>query len=64
MLRKDIIQQMKKNIKEIEALDLEEMISETEKHAVEVENNLLKLVCNEDGEEGKQKIPVFDFEMN
>ena len=64
MLRKDIIQQMKKNIKEIETLDLEEMISETEKHAVEVENNLLKLVCNEDGEESKQKIPVFDFEMN
>ena len=44
---------MKKNIKEIETLDLEEMISETEKHAAVVENNLLKLVCNEDGEEGK-----------
>jgi hypothetical protein len=34
---------MKKNIKELELYDLDEIITEVEEHAIEVENNLLKL---------------------
>ena len=56
-LRKDLVQQMKKNVKELETVDLAEMISVVEQHAVEVENNLLKVICQQD-------TPIFDFELN
>lgn len=64
---------MKKNLKELEGFDLEELQSEVEEHAVEVEHSLLKLFSegtlsnngsnNNNNGEG-QKIPVFDFEIN
>ena len=41
MLRKDIVAAMKKNVKEVETFDLEEMQTLVEQHAVEVENKLL-----------------------
>lgn len=53
---------MKKNIKELENLDLDEMIQEVENHAVAVENNFIKMFSEEPEE--SQRIPVFDFELN
>lgn len=53
---------MKKNIKELENYDLEELITEVEEHAVEIENNLLKMFAEIPAE--PYKVPVFDFEIN
>ena len=54
---------MKKNIKEIEHLDLEDMITQVEAHSTEVEDNLLKLF-GEAREDETARVPVFDFEIN
>eukprot|EP00347_Sterkiella_histriomuscorum_P006020 403354377 len=63
LFRKDIVQQMKKNIKELENIDIEDLISQVETHAVEVENNFLRLF-GEAKEDETQRTPVFDFEIN
>ena len=62
LLRKDIAQNMKKNIRELDVLDLDEMLEKIEQDAVQVEQNLLKMYA-EDPEE-KDRVPVFDFEIN
>ena len=54
-LRKDIAQQMKKNIKEMEIVEMEEFIERVEEEAVKIENEFLKLF---------PEVPVFDFEIN
>ena len=54
---------MKKNIKELENIDIEDLIAQVETHAVEVENNFLKLF-GEAREDETQRTPVFDFEIN
>ena len=60
LMRKDIVQAMKKNVKELETMDLDEMIQLVEAHAIEIENRLVKIVS--DQTEGQ--VPVFDFEIN
>ncbi len=42
LIRKDIVQQLKKNVKEVSHLDLEEMLAEVELHAVAVENKVIE----------------------
>ena len=54
---------MKKNIKELENIELEELIAQVEEHSVEVENKFLKLFGETIPEE-TQRVPVFDFEIN
>ena len=46
-LRKDIVQAMKKNIKELETFDLEEMIQQVEAHSVAVEDKMLQFLSEE-----------------
>ena len=58
--RKDIVQTLKKNFKELETFDLEDMYQLVEAHAVDVENKLLKMVS----EQSESQVPVFDFEIN
>lgn len=55
-LRKDIAQHMKKNIKELDIVDIEELLTKIEQEAVNIENNFLKMHENH--------APVFDFEIN
>ena len=38
---------MKKNIKELEAVDLDEMIHQVEQHANEVEAQFIKMYCEQ-----------------
>jgi len=61
-LRKDLIQVMKKNIKELDNIDMDELLEKVESEAVEVENRFLKMF-NEEPEE-PYRVPVFDFEIN
>ena len=63
MLRKDIVQQMKKNVKELENIDLDEMLHQVEQHANEVENKFIEMTTKELNDEG-HNTPVFDFELN
>ena len=63
LFRKDIVQQMKKNIKELENIELEDLIQQVETHSVEVETNFLK-IFGEKIEDETQRVPVFDFELN
>lgn len=64
LFRKDIVQQMKKNIKELANLDLDDIIAQVEEHAIQVESNFIKLISNETSPDEAQRIPVFDFEIN
>ena len=66
LLRKDIVQAMKKNIREVESMDLEDLYSLVEQHSVEVEDKLFKIISEEyyAGQEQENKVPVFDFEIN
>lgn len=41
LIRKDIVQQMKKNIKELSHLDLDDLATQVETHAVDVENKVI-----------------------
>lgn len=59
---------MKKNIKDLENIDLEELISQVEGHANEVESNFIKME-SENGEVDpvtghRTVVPIFDFEIN
>lgn len=59
---------MKKNIKDLENIDLEELISQVETHANEVESNFIKME-SENGEVDpatghRITVPIFDFEIN
>ncbi len=54
-LRRDIAQNMKKNIKELEVVDIEELNTRIEEEAVKIENAFCKLFTD---------VPVFDFELN
>jgi len=62
LVRKDIVTCMKKGIKELENLELDEIIDIVEKDAVTIENKFLKKY-NENREESK-RVPVFKFEIN
>ena len=46
---------MKKNIEEIDSLDLDEMLDKVEEEANKIENNFFKIF---------KDTPVFDFEIN
>lgn len=63
LFRKDIVQQMKKNIKELDNIELEDLLQQVEEHAVNIENNFLQLF-GEARQEETQRVPVFDFEIN
>jgi hypothetical protein len=54
---------MKKNIKELDSIELEELINQVEAHSIEVENNFLRLF-GDAREEEITRVPVFDFEIN
>ncbi len=47
---------MKKNIKELEIVDIEELLAKIEQEAASIENNFLKM--------HESHVPVFDFEIN
>lgn len=66
LLRKDIVAAMKKNVKEVETFDLEEMQQVVEHHAVDIEAKLLKIISEEiyGDQESGYKVPIFDFEIN
>jgi len=75
-LRKDIVVQMKKHIKELENVELDDLLEKVEMESVSIENRFLKMLAegaengvevDENGVEKKQNsmvIPVFDFEIN
>lgn len=54
---------MKKNIKELDNIELEDLLQQVEEHAVNIENNFLKLF-GEARQDETQRVPVFDFEIN
>jgi len=57
---------LKKNIKELETVDLDDLINEVETHAVEIEDKLLKMISEQNHDEN-MKIPYLTsncFELN
>jgi hypothetical protein len=44
LIRKDIVQNMKKNIKELNSIDLDDLVAEVENHSVEVEKKLIGML--------------------
>lgn len=62
-MRKDIITTMKKNLKELDNYELDELINLVEEHAVEVEDKFIKMF-SETPQAEEDKVPVFDFEIN
>ena len=46
---------MKKSIKEMDVVDMDELIERVEEEAIRIENEFLKLF---------PEVPVFDFEIN
>ena len=53
---------MKKNIKELENVDTDEIVEKIEQEAVEIENKFIKLFSEQPEEQ--ERVPVFDFEIN
>ena len=53
---------MKKNIRELDVLDFDDMLDKIESDAVQVEQNFLKMYAEEPEE--RERVPVFDFEIN
>ena len=53
---------MKKNIKELDAVDSEELIEKVEEEANNIESNFLKMFSEQPDE--ASRVPVFDFEIN
>ena len=62
-LRRDIIVQMKKLIKEVDGVDLEDLTAAVETEAEVIETNLMKYFAEWPAEDAN-KIPVFNFELN
>ena len=60
--RRDFASQMKKNIKELDAVDSEELIEKVEEEANNIESNFLKMFSEQPDE--ASRVPVFDFEIN
>jgi hypothetical protein len=54
---------MKKNIKELENIDTDDLYQAVEDHANQVELNLLKIFSQEPVEE-QLRVPIFDYELN
>ena len=77
-LRKDMAQVLKKQLKELDAIEMEDFIQSIEAYAVEVEKGFVKLVSSEEPaaveqfKELRQRflgptgapLPTFDFELN
>ena len=55
--------EMKKAMKEVESVDIEEMQGVVESHAMQVENRFIKMFT-EMPEEESSRVPLFEFEMN
>lgn len=53
---------MKKNIKELDGVDLDDLLEKIEQEAVKIETNFINMY-SEQAEEA-QRVPVFDFEIN
>jgi len=62
-MRKDILQHMKKNIKELSSIDLEDMVEEVELRSVRAEEQMQQLYLRQLGAHN-QPVPVFDYEIN
>jgi hypothetical protein len=74
VIRKDMATVLKKSLKELDAVDLDEFVNAIEAHAVEVEKNFIKIFSSEETNDydtlrtqyigGTTPIPTFDFELN
>jgi DNA-binding SARP family transcriptional activator len=62
LLRKDICREMKKNIKELDNVDVDIFNEKVEVEADSIEKNYLKQFS--DAIEEADRIPIFDFEVN
>lgn len=60
LFRKDVAQAMSKFIPELEQLEVEQLMEIIEEDANFVEKQFLKVAS----EQGGEKVPVFDFEIN
>jgi hypothetical protein len=54
---------MKKSIKELNSIDLDDLIAEVENHSVEVENKLVAMLARRYSYD-VTPLPVFDYEIN
>ena len=55
---------MKKNIKELSHLDLDDLATQVETHAVDVENKVIAALSHAMSSQEGVNVPVFDFEIN
>jgi len=62
-LRRDILSQMKKIMKELDPVDLEELAGKAEKEAEEMEKKFL-LQCFVNSEDESLRVPYFDYERS
>lgn len=78
LLRKDMATVLKKSMKELDAIELDDFLASVEGHAVEVEKSLVRIFSSEEPAVCEQNaavrqrylgpsaapIPTFDFELN
>ena len=75
VLRKDMSQVLKKSLKELDGIEIEDFVTSIEAHAVDVEKNFIKMFSSEETNDfdairvrylqgSTAPIPTFDFEMN
>ena len=75
ILRKDMSQVLKKSLKELDGIEIDDFVASVEAHAVDIEKNFIKMFSSEDTNEydairvrylhgSTAPIPTFDFEMN
>ena len=74
VLRKDMATVLKKSLKELDNIEMEDFLQGVEAHAVEVEKNFIKMFSSEETDEFDQvrtkylgsaaPVPTFDFELN
>jgi hypothetical protein len=62
--RKDIVLAMKKNIKELDSIDIDELLEKIETDYVHIEDGFLQLFQQDENVEEDNRVPVFDFEIN
>lgn len=53
---------MKKSFSELQSIDLDDIISQVEEHAAEVEGRFIRMFSDKENED--ERVPVFDFEIN
>ena len=76
LLRKDMVTVLKKSVKELDHIELDDFITSVEEHAVNIEKNFIKIFSSEEATNkydairakymhgSTAPIPTFDFELN